>query len=94
MNWNQHMVGLAIAFLIATVFVVSGVVWAVLILVGGQPLAHEVLGENLVRTFMVLTFAFLAITQVLVMLFFWGALIIVGGKWLKYHFRRFWETEF
>ena len=69
MNWSQHAVGMAVAFLIATVFVVSGIVWAVLIFVGGQPLAHQVLGENVVRTFMVITFAFLAVTQVLVMVF-------------------------
>lgn len=92
-NWNQHVVGIAIAFLIATVVVVSGITWSVLIFVGGAPVAHEVLGENVVRTFIVLTFAFLAITQVLVMLFCWGTLIIVGGKWLKYHFQRFWEAE-
>ncbi len=92
-NWSQHAVGIAIAFLIATVFVVSGGVWAVLILVGGQTLAHEVLGENFVRSFLVVTFAFLAVTQVLVMLFFWGTLIIVGGKWLTYHFRRLWDNE-
>jgi hypothetical protein len=92
-NWSHHAVGIAIAFLIATVLVVSGLVWAVLILVGGQPLAHEILGENVVRMFMVITFAFLAVTQVLVMVFFWGTLIIVGGKWLMFHFRRFWETD-
>ena len=76
MNWNQHIVGIAVAFLIATVFVVSGGTWAVLIFVGGAAAGttHEILGENVVRTFMVVTFAFLAVTQVLVMIFFWGTL--------------------
>lgn len=94
MDWGRHTISLGIAFLIATVVVVTGLVWAVLILVGGQTLAHEILGENVVRTFIVVTFAFLTITQVLVMVFFWGALVIVGGKWLVYHARRFWEIEF
>lgn len=93
MTWNEHVPTIAIALLTPTVIIVTGIVWAVLISVGGEPLAHEILGENFVRAFIVITFGFLAITQVLVILFFWATLVIVGGKWLKYHFRRFWETE-
>lgn len=70
MNWSQHVVGVAIAFLIATVLTVSSIVWAIVMFVGGQPHAHEILEEN------VITFAFLAITEGLVMLFFWATLII------------------
>jgi hypothetical protein len=93
MNWNQHVVTCAVTFLIAVLLVVTGGTWMVLLLVGGAPLAHQVLGDNLVKTFLVITFAFLGITQVIVMAFLWGVLILVGGKWLMYHFRHFWETE-
>jgi hypothetical protein len=93
MNWNQHVIGIGLIFLVATLLVVSGGTWMVLLLVGGQSLVHQFLGDNFVRAFLVVTFVFLGVTQLVVLVFLWGVLIVVGGKWLIFHVRHFREAE-
>jgi hypothetical protein len=66
----------------------TGVLWGVLIMVGGQPLAQELLTNNVVRSFLVIAFVFLGVSQLLVMAFLWVVLFIVAGQWLKHLFIR------
>lgn len=62
MNWTHrhHSLSMSLAILVGSLFITTGVMWAVLIFIGGRRLADEIMASNAIRTFLVVAIVFLA----------------------------------